>query len=416
MISDTLRNYPKIRTIPIFIFLSLTLLFCLDFYNLSNVYKGFQTISSGLQTCFSRVNQSFVSKIFSANKNSNHLKPEFFTLSEECFGDVLKKGEPLYSQLGREMDPKINALVSEIYWIHKDFNGNVEQDKLKKRFKKIEAFNIEAMREFEKLDNEGNKKIEKRKIWFLLSYFGLFLTLLMEIFVSSKNQDEGLTKDEQQKKKTEIITSVLNYPVIPAIPKPNFINNFQSMSSVVNLPGSLKNEGEEKDIPEKALLEEVLTKIIDILSVPIFTKGIKLELEVNEDLMVFITNEVLEQSLFSFLNFSINNFTENNLDRRISLKTKLLGETAIFEIKNNGVIFGEEFLKDANGLSLNYGVNKRILDLKIGSELISDYAGKVYFENLFGEPVIRVQLKSSKLKNQRIRTRLIRNDNLGISV
>jgi hypothetical protein len=416
MILDTLRNYPKIRTLPIFIFLSLSFIFCLDFYNLSNVYKGFQTISNGLQTCFSRVNQSFVSKVFSVNKNSNHLKPEFFTLSEECFGDVLKRGEPLYSQLGREMDPKINALVSEIYWIHKDFKGNVELDKLKKRFKKIESINIEAMRDFEKLDNEGSKKIEKRKIWFLLSYIGLFLTLLIEILVTSKSQIQGITQEEPFKKKTEIITSVLTYPVIPAIPKPNFINNFQNINSVVNLPGSLKTEGEEKDIPEKAYLEEVLTKIVDILSVPLFTKGIKLELEVNEDLMVYMTNEVLEQSLFSFLNFSINNFPENNLDRRISLKTRLLGETAVFEIKNNGVIFGEDFLKDANGLSLNYGLNKRILDLKIGSELICDHAGKVYFENLLGEPVIRVQLKSSKLKNQRIRTRLIRNDNLGISV
>ena len=258
--------------------------------------------------------------------------------------------------------------------------------------------------------------IEKKKIWFFLSYLGLLLSILIDIMAAGLMQSEVEIKEDKENKNTETITSILSYPVVPAIPKPNFVNNFQSFNTIINLPASVKTEAEDKNLGERAILEDVLGKIIDFLSVPLFTKGIKLELEINEDVNVYISPEVLEQSLFSFLNFSINNFPESNLDRKIILRTKLLGETAIFEIRNNGVAFGEAFLKDSNGLYLTSEFSKRSLDLKIGTELIREYAGNVYFENSSGEPLIRVQLKSSKVKNSRIRNNLGRSQNLTISV
>jgi len=415
MILGGLRNYPKIRKIPVFLFLSVAFYLCLDFYSSLNGLKGFQTVNNGLQTCFSRSNQSFISNIFNSSKNSA-LKPEFFSRTEECFGDVLKRAEPLFARLNKEIDPKINALVSEIYWLHKDIKEKSEGDKIKKRFKKIESINVGALQELEKLDFKGMQIIEKKKMWFFLSYLGLLLSILIDIMAAGFTQSEMEIKEDKENKKTETITSILSYPVVPAIPRPNFVNNFQSFNTIINLPASVKTEGEDKNLVERALLEDVLAKIIDFLSVPLFTKGIKLELEINEDVNVYISPEVLEQSLFSFLNFSINNFQEGSLDRKITLRTKLLGETAIFEIRNNGVVFGESFLKDSNGLYLTSEFSRRSLDLKIGTELIREYAGNVYFENSMGEPLIRVQLKSSKVKNSRVRNNLGKSNNLAISV
>jgi hypothetical protein len=416
MILGGLKNYPKIRKIPVFLFLSVAFYLCLDFYYSLNGLKGFQTVNNGLQTCFSRVNQSFISNVFNSSKNSAHLKPEFLSRTEECFGDVLKRAEPLFARLNKEIDPKINALVSEIYWLHKDIKEKTEGEKIKKRFKKIEGINISALQELEKLDTKGMQVIEKKKIWFFLSYFGLLLSIFLDIMASAFGQPEMEIKEEIENKNTETITSMLSYPIVPAIPKPNFVNNFQSFNTIINLPASVKTDGEDKNLGESAILEDVLAKIIDFLSVPLFTKGIKLELEINEDVNVYISPEVLEQSLFSFLNFSINNFQEGSLDRKITLRTKLLGETAIFEIRNNGVSFGESFLKDSNGLYLTSEFSKRSLDLKIGTELIREYAGNVYFENTSGEPLIRVQLKSSKVKNSRVRNKLGKSNNLALSI
>lgn len=416
MVLDSLRNYPKIRKIPVFLFLSLAFWLCLDFYSNINVLKGFQTVNNGLQTCFSRVNQSFISNVFNPGKNSAHLKPEFFSRTEECFGDVLKRAEPLFADLNKEIDPKINALVSEIYWLHKDIKEKGDAEKFKKRFKKIEGINVGVLQDLEKIDTIGTKEIEKKKMWFYLSYLGLLMAMLLDIFASGPGNSRVDIIEEKGSKKEEAITSVLNYPVIPAIPKPNFVNNFQSFNTIINLPAGVKMDGEEQALGDKALLDEVLAKIIDFLSVPLFTKGIKLELEINEDVYVFIAPEVLEQALFSFLNFSINNFPENSLDRKITLKTKLLGDIAIFEIRNNGVPFGEVFLRDTNGLNINSEFNKRMLDLKIGSELIKEFTGNVYFENLYGEPQIRIQLKSNKVRSSRLRSHLGRSNNLGLSV
>ncbi len=416
MILGGLRNYPKIRKIPVFLFLSAAFYLCLDFYSSLNVLKGFQAVNNGLQTCFSRANQSFISNIFNPTKNSTHLKPEFLSRTEECFGDVLKRAEPLFARLNKEIDPKINALVSEIYWLHKEIKEKSEANKIKKRFKKIEGINVSSLQELEKLDTKGMQIIEKKKMWFFLSYLGLLLSIFIDIFAAGIGQSEVEIKEEKETAKTETISSILSYPVIPVVPRPNFVNNFQSFNTIINLPASVKTEGEERDLGERAVLEDVLAKIIDILSVPLFTKGIKLELEINEDVNVFISPEVLEQSLFSFLNFSINNFPESNLDRKITLRTKLLGETAIFEIRNNGVLFGESFLKDSNGLYLTSEFSKRSLDLKIGTELIREFAGNVYFENNSGEPLIRVQLKSGKVKNSRVRKNIGKSNNLTISV
>lgn len=416
MVLDGLKNYPKIRKIPVFLFLSLAFWFCLDFYSELNLLKGFQTLNNGLQTCFSRVNQSFVSNVFTPSKNSIHLKPEFFSRTEECFGDVLKRAEPLFAQLNKEIDPKINALVSEVYWLHKDIKEKVDVEKFKKRFKKVEGINVGALKELEKLDTNGTKNFEKKRQWFFLSYLGLLLALILDTFTSRSERQQVEVTDEKENKKEETITSVLNLPIIPSISKPNFVNNFQSFNTIINLPASIKMNGEEQVSSEKALLDDVLAKIIDFLSVPLFTKGIKLELEINEDVYVFISPEVLEQALFSFLNFSINNFPENNLDRKISLKTKLLGDIAIFEIRNNGIAFGEAFLRDTNGLVINSEFNKRLLDLKIGTELIREYMGNAYFENIYGEPQIRIQLRSSKMKSSRIRTHIGKSNNLAISI
>jgi hypothetical protein len=291
-----------------------------------------------------------------------------------------------------------------VYWFHKDLKEKVPQEKIKIRFKKLESLDISQLKKIENFDSQQMAAIGKKRKIFYFGFLGIFLMMLLELFINFR-KDENTISNEQEinSRKADLISSVASYQSIPI--KKDYFSSGKFKNSF-NLPDSI--EKPENEV-ERHLLENVLIKIIDLLSVPFFKKGIVLDLEINEEVTIFAPLEILEQTFYSFFTYFINSFSDDIEHKKIYFKTKILGNTAILEIQTNGQSFNEDFLKMANGLTIQSKDDNGAANLRVACGLLKEINGDVLFENSDLGPMIKIQLKSEKVKSTAIKKSLKRN-------
>ena len=132
------------------------------------------------------------------------------------------------------------------------------------------------------------------------------------------------------------------------------------------------------------LLDTVLSKVIDIHSGKIFTQGIKLDLNVEDDIFVQIEQESLEQ-MFYYLILNAVNASEVVQEKKITINLKKLGGTVLVEISYLGRSFPKELILDQLGLE-KLGEDKFEkalgIELTIVNSLAKENESKLTFENI----------------------------------
>jgi len=132
------------------------------------------------------------------------------------------------------------------------------------------------------------------------------------------------------------------------------------------------------------LLDTVLSKVIDIHSGKIFTQGIKLDLNVEDDIFVQIDQESLEQ-MFYYLILNAINASEVVQEKKITINLKKLGGTVLVETSYLGRSFPKELILDQLGLE-KLGEDKFEkalgIELTIVNSLAKENESKLTFENI----------------------------------
>jgi K+-sensing histidine kinase KdpD len=126
-------------------------------------------------------------------------------------------------------------------------------------------------------------------------------------------------------------------------------------------------------------LDQNISKVIDHLAEKLFSKGIQLEVNVDEKMTVVGSEEALEQILFHALQFAISSTNTNNSTRKIGVNAIKLGDLIALDINNSGAGFSAEVLKAKVGLETTSSVID--LDLQICQSLVSEIGGKMQFDN-----------------------------------
>jgi len=403
------------------VLLSLAFFSSFDLQSILGRLKEFQTLNNGIGTCFSRVNQSFTSKVMGNQIGSNYLNPSFWNLTEECFGDVVTRAEDGLQTDFDLVEGKLNALTSEIFWFHSDLKGKEETTALtpagksnfKNRFNKTEELTEKIYSEMEIADSELMATLKYKEMAFYFSFFGIFALILWDLMLGrrevghrgkiEKNAEEiKQTIGHKRDTKVEtIITQALSDSKMPEVSK-LFSNYSQKNFESKFVPGNWKpiktNDSYRPERPrETTSLSEVFSKILDLHTTRLFTQGIFLDLNLNDQIHPLVPIETLEQLLFSLFSFAVKNINEEIDGKNISVKSKQLGDTAILEISNTGPTFKKGFLKGQNGLGekgMAPEINPKYIDLKIATELAKDCKGELFFENIDNIPVIKVKMRS----------------------
>tara|TARA_R110000868_G_scaffold351700_3_gene612967 strand:- start:4527 stop:5951 length:1425 start_codon:yes stop_codon:yes gene_type:complete len=389
-------------------------------------------LEEGLGTCFQRVAQSFTARMI-GEERSVYLDKGFTGASEECFGEAASWSVQATQMAGAtKVAALVNKLANEVSFFHAKIHGSdasfaknnevVQSSHLNSRFQAMEAVREEALADIAVAKASARGGVLRAKIAFYAFAFlcpFAFLMLWWSAREQSRtNRDVELEAQESlvSGKATLNATKTLIDRVLSNNDLPRTRDLFDRTYALLSLEGkgglkvrtltsndSVSREAQieqvwqesenEDQVASKPLpaavkamirpegptcdLEAALSRHVDMMSGSVFTKGIRLDLNIEEgSLRVRGKNEDVEQVLFHAFSDSIRSADEGA--KELSLSMKKLGGIAIVNIDVVGNTFGEEIILEAAKVARAKALSN--IDLQICRELVEGI-GKVSFEN-----------------------------------
>ena len=395
--------------------------------------KKLSNFESGVQTCFARVNQTYTAKLI-GDSASNYLTQNFQNLTEECFAEGILNIEESFKTELSSVAKKLSTLASNVHWFHEDIlsptgahklTGDGEDLDIGSRFEKIEATKDEILESSESRKSDITNALNKQKTFFYVSSVLLVLLMLSEYIANSRRRSLNLLRENEAESELNNnggITSVRIGEIIRSALEQNELTNCSklfsnyhnhnlldktlrgkeklNLESLVTPLGakSISNQSKEQiekiwnddsigvDVdkkPEAKLdhinLEQQCSNVIDLLSDKLFSTGVNLDFQINENIFVKAKSEELEQILYHLVSYAINNSQAKTRARTVGIVAHRLGDVVAFDLTYSGAGFDSELLKQKIGLSQS---DKKVsVDLEICQSLAEEIQAKIQFDN-----------------------------------
>lgn len=417
----------------------------------SNYIKKMNTVENGIQTCFTRVNQTFTANLLKQT-SSAYLSQGFQTLTEECFAEAVSAVEELGYLQASDVQKKLSGLSSNVHWFHEDLLAgtsagakalkNESPRNVGKRFSDIETTKNELVETNQILKDKLNDDVNTQKNIFFALATMLFMVLVTEILSIAKRKlansnSEFLANSELKDnggvhsvKVGEIIRVALEQNELDSCSK--LFTNYYSYNeglkafgakptvaeTLVTPKKSVISEVEEKNLDEiwdndeialnadkeaeileeKTILEEsnieaISTKIIDILAEKLFSHGVQIAVNISEGLVVKGNAEELEQSLYNLYNYAIEQSKSVKGEKHLAVNSHKLGDVVVYDLSFSSKGFDLDPLKGKEGLDLL--ANNENIDLLISKQIFDDSGVKVQLDNSINQAG---EIESAKVK------------------
>lgn len=403
--------------------------------NISQKNGKILILQEGIQTCFSRVHNSYTARLLGSG--ANYLQDSFVGKTEECFGEAVRLYEELGLENGTILDD-LNALSNDVSWFHQKiqaknvdglFEGNPENVLLSSIGGRYEKLEIKRDSIGEGLE-AARAALKSQKGVLGTIFYGVaaiipFL-LAFDFFSrrSSEAELEDVEKEASELLKSERFSFDLLTPLISRTLKAMGLKSLaqyyeltmsrSTLEAIESGKGEISgNNSEDKSgvqvlaandrvkraeqverlwtepeaapkqkkpsRPRKSLnLEESLMSVIDLVSPKIFTSGIKLDTQ-TETIQVYGEKEPVEQAFYHLLVNAIDNYDFDDPKKFLSINTRKLGNTVLLDFFDSGREFSREFLRQAKGLATGMVEHT---DLAIAQSLIEETGQKISFENV----------------------------------
>lgn len=394
--------------------------------------KRLTNFESGMQTCFSRVNQTYTAKML-AETTSEYLTQNFQNLTEECFAEGILNVEDSFKTELSLVAKKLSTLASNVHWFHEDILSpgsaraiadDGESRDVGTRFEKIESTKEEILESSEIYKSEISDALNKEKTFFYVSATLLVLLMISEYMSTTRRRLSNMAREKEAQAELmdnggagsvrvgEIIISALeqndlvncsklfaNFHAQQSFDKTIKNKNKFSLESLVTPVGvqmtTTVSENIEKiwnddsigvsadKIEGKMLqdlnLENMSSAVIDLLAEKLFSQGIQLDVKIPENLMIKGAQEVLEQTLYHLINYAINSTHSETGEKSISIFAHRLGDIVAFDLIHSGLGFDEEILKHRVGITNS--TKALDVDLQICQTLLTEIEAKIQLDN-----------------------------------
>ncbi len=365
---------------------------------------NFGTLKEGIATCFLRVNQTYTSKIIGSGQS--YLNSEFIKNSENCFAETLSYLDNKFKNDFFKIRMEANKLSSNVHWFHQKItNSDTLSGTLDSTFSDLEEMkeNIITL-----LNNKNNSLIKSKATIKTIYYILTVLIILAMTWVFIDLRQKRKAKKSLETRASNALTnqSFVNYSKSGEIIYDALIESDMTNCSnlFVKLNDSLKtmyvskayveqptNSSDENKTKENIItddefesltedthnlnfsnnpamenFEKLMMSTIDSLASKLFSSGTILDLNIEQDLFVFGTQEVIEQvfyhSLICLMNLQCG---------RIEISSKKISDNLIIDIINTKLSFSQEDLTNTPSIEKN-----------ILFELIKDLNGQISFDNI----------------------------------
>jgi signal transduction histidine kinase len=377
------------------------------------IFEGSQNIrrqsilADGLNTCFNRLGQTHTSSLIKS-KESIYLQADFLNLTQECFEEAHVNADENFTNILPQMVKKFSSLSADVHW----YQGKIESkssdlESLEQRFDRLESLKNEVQEE----GDDFREKVSDR-LAFLKFLFYLFAALVPMIIAWDylKNrklaaQNEQIEKSAQSIISTGVMADTSRIEeVIKTALEQNRLSACSELFSIYQVDQMEADTDNNRHNPfiapvyEEKTVEEVielknklnvttfdyiLAKVVDNLSGKIFTQGVILDLDVDEEVVVEGGEENLEQILFQALSHSLESCTQVVGSKKMSISMKKLGGTVLVEVKDSGLGFSPELISDLKWKKTSF--SSAPVNLQIAQDLAQMIKGEVSIDNICNE-------------------------------
>lgn len=400
--------------------------------NISTDLKQLFILKDGLGTCFSRVGQSFTSKL--TNLGNQYQASEFMSNTEECIGDVIEMAENNLGVIFGANIKRLNSLSSDLHWFHRGLEGRGEAGLINNpeelvtknmisRFEKLEQNKDKIIAVNSQISSglESSLLLGQIAFYLLILFLPLFMIwdylerrekkrnnedidkqaheVLLDGATSKRLEVERLLKralDQNDLKYCSRLFSnyqsyyesyITEHKVVEGVvPKQKVI--FASDKNLNEKINEIWNDEliqeNESDLVAVSMLK-VLTNVVEQFSSTLQGHGVVLDINVQADSNVYAEEESLEQVLYHVLNDSINACARRSGTSKISITSNVLGGSFMIELIHNGSSFDEQLLNAESGL-VPAAIQEYLgVGLQIASAFMKEFDGSIDFENIMDQ-------------------------------
>jgi len=409
------------KTILSFVILSTLVYSTFQVTNNSFQLKKVSNLESGIQTCFTRVNQTYTAKLL-ADDASGYLTQNFQGLTEECFAESISSLEENFKGEVNSIAKKLSTLASNVHWFHEDLAGNTEMletenSNMSQRFEKIETVKDELIEETEMYKAELSQGLNLYKNSFFVLATLLVVTMMLEFISALKKRISNSAREIEAERELSDqggIQSVKIGEIIKTALEQNdlkncahlFSNFYQHISSSrVNVTKNAARDAlitpekfvspkenisqaviekiwndEESTVyadstpAESVNLEATVSKTVTMLKEKAFSKGIKIDVQLKENLQIKGKEEAISQVVYSLLSYAMSTASRVGNECSIIIQGLRLGDITTLDLQYSGTGFSNDTLTGSKGAYLP-------VDLQICQSLIEEIDGKMQIDN-----------------------------------
>jgi hypothetical protein len=398
--------------------------------------KKLTNFESGIQTCFTRVNQTYTAKML-ADATSGYLTQNFQNLTEECFAEgILNVEENFKSELSQTVK-KLNNLASNVHWFHEDvlspglskgITGNGKSRDEGARFEKIELTKEEILESSDIYKTEVFEELNKEKTFFYVSATLLVLLMFSEYMSKNRLKLSNLYREKEAEEELmdsggvesvkvgEIIRAALeqndllkcsklfsNFYIQQSFEKNIKNKNKINLENLITPIGNqvltevsdkinkiwnddsigIPNDNVEGIVLHDLNLERMSSSVIDLLVEKLFSQGIQLDIKIPNNIMIKGRHEEVEQTLYHLINFAINSTNAETNEKNISICANRLGDVVALDLIYSGKGFDEQYLKQRAGIINDESIQD--IDLQICQMLLTELGAKIQLDNRIGQ-------------------------------
>lgn len=363
-------------------------------------------LNSGLTTCINRLSQTYTAWSLK-NINSPYLVETFWKDSNNCLSDVNVALSGL-SYNAENIKETLNRILIDAHWFHEKLATAIDRKDLKfsndndlrltvqDRYTSIES-RVENI--WDHFDEAASMSKEGKNTWTTTTLVAsAILLLLIAYYISTEYQVENLRAKLNAKAKNILINEDLDQMakidqvITESLVASNFTqvarlyNDFaeeQLIATAVNRVSTSKAVVEEiQNTPPVELLQTTLGGLVDSvyesLSTRIFSSGVIVDLQCDDQVAVAGKGEDVQQLVHSILSLGLDK-AENTDDKKVTLKIKALGDILRVRCTINTHCFNSDELEYfSTGNSVITNVN-----LAIMKEVIGSLNGEIRLNNEF---------------------------------
>lgn len=338
--------------------------------------------NSGLNICFQRVSQSFTALMIRDVKSS-YLGKSFRASTGECLQEVSNSLSKLGDNVSKGAILTLNNLKSDLHWFDKKVDRvndmaskgeiDISQSNITDKYSELEG--MKSSLEDKILSNV--EKIEGTKAFTLtamiLAQLGFVLSGLSFFFYRrikgiEVQQTEEISLDLGQEDPKVILrkiestlrahsfekTSDFLFSHIKNLESENqklsniMVSQNQYSDSVYEIPlkGIEKEDNSNREVSDFSVS---LNTILDNVKTRAFNDGIILDTNLADEFSIYAEEEVLQQTLSALINYSMEQASYSQQERKVTLRSKSLGGIAYCKVIVAGHKFLDEELELFNG-------------------------------------------------------------------